>query len=867
MGISKELQGKKTLVIGALAISMVTIILGLGLGLGLQLEDCRNKVVPTTSCKNRCYEPFDDETPGCRCDTQCVINNNCCYDFQDICFQPTQQWECTKLRCGETRLAESRCHCSDDCLGAGDCCTNFKHVCQGETEWVADDCVDLATPKCPANFKLQPLLLISLDGLRAEYQQTWSSLIPVLDKLRTCGTSAPYMQPVFPSITFPNHYTIVTGMYSESHGLVDNKMYDPVFDASFSLSNDEKSNPRWYFGQPIWHTASYQGLRAGTYFWPGSDVKINGSFPDINLDYNGKIPFEERVFTLLKWLQLPDNERPDFFTLYLEEPDKSGHSFGPVSGGLIKALTGVDKVIGQLMNGLKQLNLHQCLNIIIVADHGMEDTSCDRKEVLQDLLQVENVRDLYVYEGPFGRIRSNDKNQPLDSSRLVANMTCKKNSQKVKPYLKNHLPKRFHYANSRRIEDVSVIVNPGWLFERYPGSLTFCAGGAHGYDNDEASMHAMFLSYGPKFHYKTEIEPFSNIELYNLMCDVLGISPSQNNGSHGSMNHLLRTPWHTPIHPAEQTTPGQCPLVILEPTDTLDCTCTSLGVTNPNSRLNLTAAEVKAVEQKHMLFGRPIMLEPSNDYCLLYHQGFVNAYSKKSLMPVWNSYTLDKPENMDPLPAVTPDCQRADVRIPADKSPRCDQYASARNITHGFLYPPNLNKTAEEEYDGLLMSNVVPMYPEFKKIWDYFHTTLLKKYASQYNGINVVTGPAFDYNYDGQFDSQDQIEQFVTGTQIPIPTHYFAVLTSCKDSQPVSSCNNELQTVSFLIPHKADNSENCNNGDTASLWVEDHLWFHQSRVRDVEWLTGLDFYQGSTRPIPELLKVKTRPTAAIHRRP
>uniref|UniRef100_A0A8C7R2G4 SMB domain-containing protein n=1 Tax=Oncorhynchus mykiss TaxID=8022 RepID=A0A8C7R2G4_ONCMY len=787
----------------------------------------------------------------------------------------TQQWECTKLRCGETRLAESRCHCSDDCLGAGDCCTNFKHVCQGEKNFMkcTRQCTHYHVSMYPQYFKLQPLLLISLDGLRAEYQQTWSSLIPVLDKLRTCGTSAPYMQPVFPSITFPNHYTIATGMYSESHGLVDNKMYDPVFDASFSLSNDEKSNPRWYFGQPIWHTASYQGLRAGTYFWPGSD---------------------ERVFTLLKWLQLPDNERPDFFTLYLEEPDKSGHSFGPVSGGLIEALTGVDKVIGQLMNGLKQLNLHQCLNIIIIADHGMEDTSCDRKEVLQDLLQVENVRDLYVYEGPFGRIRSNDKNQPLIDQKydvVFLGFQCKKNGQKVKPYLKNHLPKRFHYANSRRIEDVSVIVNPGWLFERYPGSLTFCAGGAHGYDNDDVSMHAMFLSYGPKFHYKTEIEPFSNIELYNLMCDVLGISPSQNNGSHGSMNHLLRTPWHTPIHPAEQTTPGQCPLVILEPTDTLDCTCTSLEegahlIRRRSSRrspspsswpplgLGLYAARCRtvplipgaAVEQKHMLFGRPIMLQPSNDYCLLYHQGFVNAYSKKSLMPVWNSYTLDKPVRVISS-KVTPDCLRADVRIPADKSPRCGQYAPARNITHGFLYPPNLNKTAEEEYDGLLMSNVVPMYPEFKKVWDYFHTTLLKKYASQYNGINVVTGPAFDYNYDGQFDSQDQIEQFVTGTQIPIPTHYFAVLTSCKDSQPVSSCNSELQTVSFLIPHKADNSENCNNGDTASLWVEDHLWFHQSRVRDVEWLTGLDFYQGSTRPIPELLKVKTRPTAAIHRRP
>uniref|UniRef100_A0A6Q2XL48 SMB domain-containing protein n=1 Tax=Esox lucius TaxID=8010 RepID=A0A6Q2XL48_ESOLU len=725
-----------------------------------------------------------------------------------------QQWECTKLRCGEKRLTKSRCHCSDDCMEHGDCCTNFKHVCQGETEWVADKCVDLARPNCTASFKKQPLLLISLDGLRAEYQQTWSHLIPVLDKLRTCGTSAPFMQPVFPSKTFPNHYTIVTGMYTESHGLIDNNMYDPVFDASFSLSNEEKSNPRWYLGQPIWHTASYQGLKSGTYFWPGSDVKINGSFPDISVEFNSKIPFEERVFSILKWLQLPEKERPDFFTLYLEEPDKSGHSFGPVSGGLIEALIGVDKIIGQLMNGLKQLNLHNCINIIIIADHGMEDTSCDRKEVLQDLLQVDDVSHLYVYQGPFGRIRSDKKNQPCECK----TKDCKKNDQKIKAYLKNNLPKRFHYANSRRIEDVSVLVNPGWLF---PGSLTFCAGADHGYDNDDPDMHAMFLSYGPKFHYKTEIEPFSNIELYNLMCDVLEISPSPNNGSHGSMNHLLRTPWYFPTHPAEETNPGQCPLVTLDPVDSLNCTCSSL-VVPITSMYDLAAAE-----RKHTLFGRPKMLQPTEDYCLLYHHGFVNAYSKRSLMPVWNSFTVEKP------------------------------------VRKSLPFHP---KFTIFRFHIAFVSLLIVMFLLIG-IWDYFQSTLLKKYARQYNGINVVTGPAFDYNYDGQFDSQDQIQQFVADTNIPIPTHYFAVLTSCKDSQPVSSCNNELQTVSFLIPHRWDNSENCNSRDTASLWVEDHLWFHQSRVRDVEWITGLDFYQGSTRPISELLRIKTRPTAAIHRRP
>ncbi|KAG7458004.1 hypothetical protein MATL_G00233320 [Megalops atlanticus] len=286
----------------------------------------------------------------------------------------------------------------------------------------------------------------------------------------------------------------------------------------------------------------------------------------------------------------------------------------------------------------------------------MEATSCERMEILEDL--------------------------------------CKKADQRVKPFLKAHLPKRFHYANSRRIEDVNVLVDPKWLFASYKGSLTFCEGGAHGYDNDVYSMQAMFLSYGPKFHYKTQVDPFSNVELYNLMCDVLEIFPAPNNGTHGSLNHLLRVPWHHPIFPAEQAPPRQCPLQSLNPSDPLGCSCLEL-------------------------------------------------------------------ENLNSLPAVVPDCLRADVRIPADSSPRCDQYSAARNITYGFLYPPNLNRTVDEQYDGLLMSNVVPMYPEFRKIWDYFHAVLLKKYAMQYNGINVLLGPVFDYNYDGHYDSPDQIGQYV----------------------------------------------------------------------------------------------------------
>ncbi|XP_071384257.1 venom phosphodiesterase 1, partial [Centroberyx affinis] len=681
-----ESQKKKKIIIVVLAVAIVTITLGLGLGLGLELKKCKNKVVPHTSCRNRCYEPFDDETPGCRCDTQCASSGNCCYDYHDICSLPAQQWECTKVRCGEKRLTDSKCHCSDDCLSAGDCCTNYKHVCHGETEWVKDECEDLSAPSCPAGFKQQPLLLVSLDGLRAEYLQTWSALIPVLDKLKQCGTSAPYMQAAFPSKTFPNHYTIVTGLYPESNGLIDNIMYDPVFDATFSLSNSEKDKPRWYLGQPIWHTARYQGLKAGTFFWPGSDVKINGSFPNIYRPYNGKVPFEERVFSILKWLQLPEDQRPDFYTLYLEEPDKSGHNFGPVSGGLIEAIQGVDQMIGQLMNGLKQLGLHRCVNIIIVADHGMEATSCERKEVLEDL--VGSVTDYSVTQGTFGRIRARDKDTVLNSAGLVANMTCKRPDQKITPYLKANLPKRLHYANSRRIEDVNVLVTPKWLFESSPGSLWSCSGGAHGYDNDAESMLAMFVSYGPKFLYKTEIEPFSNIELYNLMCDVLEISPAENNGTRGSMNHLLRRPPRAPAPPAEQSRPARCPLISLQPEDSLGCSCPQLSGNAINSRLNLTAEQESAVEKQHAPFGRPMMLQGGQSYCLLHQQGFVSAFSRKALMPLWTSFTVDKPADVDPLPAATAGCLRADVRLPAALSPTCDQYSSAGNLRHAFLYPP-----------------------------------------------------------------------------------------------------------------------------------------------------------------------------------
>uniref|UniRef100_A0A8C2WPR6 Uncharacterized protein n=1 Tax=Cyclopterus lumpus TaxID=8103 RepID=A0A8C2WPR6_CYCLU len=245
-----------------------------------------------------------------------------------------------------------------------------------------------------------------------------------------------------------------------------------------------------------------------------------------------------------------------------------------MSSSMIEAIQGVDKIIGQLMNGLKQIGLHRCLNIIIlISAAGMEDTSCDRKEVLQEL--VGNVQNYWVSEGTFGRIRHSIVDVIYDYiyHNVSGALQCKKPDQKVKAYLKADLPKRLHFANSRRIEDVNVLVEPKWLFERYACRPPFFPQHGRRLVFLPLLLQAMFVSYGPGFQYKTEIEPFSNIELYNLMCDVMQISPADNNGTHGSMNHLLRWPFYTPAPPAERSDPVQCPLVSLDPEDPLGCSC------------------------------------------------------------------------------------------------------------------------------------------------------------------------------------------------------------------------------------------------------------------------------------------------------
>uniref|UniRef100_A0A671YBE7 Ectonucleotide pyrophosphatase/phosphodiesterase 2 n=1 Tax=Sparus aurata TaxID=8175 RepID=A0A671YBE7_SPAAU len=780
--------------------------------------------VPTSgSCRNRCFELVEPGPPNCRCDNLCKTYNGCCSDFNQLCLRTEGGYECSKDRCGEPRNEQHACHCSDDCLTRGDCCTNYKTLCKGDTLWLQDECEEIKTAECPAGFVRPPLIMLSVDGFRASYVKRGNTVIPNIEKLRTCGTHAPYMRPVYPSKTFPNLYSLATGLYPESHGIIGNSMYDPVFDATFTLRSREKLNHRWWGGQPV------------------ICVKV------FNV-CSSSIPLERRILTMLQWLHLPEGESDSFCMLQLNNP-----------------LRVIDRIVGQLMNGLKQMKLHRCVNIILVGDHGMEEAHCDRTEFLSNYLT--NIDDIILIPGSLGRIRSRYPNNP-NCERVIA---CKKADQHFKPYMKQHLPKRLHYANSRRIEDIHLLVERKWhIARKVPEGKRHCGfSGDHGYDNKINSMQTIFLGYGPTFKFRTKVPAFENIELYNVMCDLLGLKPVPNNGTHGSLNHLLRAPPYRPTIPEEVSRPAASGLVPAV-TDDLGCSCDDknkveelnqrlrqcsvLSHTGVSSAVSFCAPTLS--DNKNLPHGRPAVLFRTK-YSILHHSDYISGYSEALSMPLWTSYTVSRQVEVSPLPEALSNCVRPDTRVPPAYSQSCANYRADRQITYAFLYPPQMSTTIDKKYDGVLITNTVPMYPAFKRIWGYFQRVLLKKYATERNGVNVLIGPIFDYDYDGVRDTAEKIKEYVGGT-IPIPTHYFVVLTSCLDfTQAADSCRGPLSSAAFILPHRPSNDESCSNSEEESHWVEDLMKMHTARVRDVEILTGLDLYRRTTRSYAEILSLKT----------
>jgi predicted AlkP superfamily pyrophosphatase or phosphodiesterase len=384
----------------------------------------------------------------------------------------------------------------------------------------------------PANAirDLRPtVILISLDGFRSDYLDKYEP--PNIRLLAQNGVRAKWMIPSFPSKTFPNHYTIVTGLYPQDNGIVENNVFDKSFNATLTMSNrEEVKNSRWWLGEPIWVTAEKQGQKTAPYFWPGSEAEIAGVRPTYWQTYDGKVPNDVRVDTILHWLDLPTVDRPTFLTLYFSDIDTAGHDYSPDSSETRNAVLKVDANVGRLIEGLKARGISSNVNIIIVSDHGMA-TQDPKNTIILDELFDPGLAEKIFWTAELVSIFPNAGKEDLIYKALTDKLP-----PQARVYRKAEMPARFHYSNSPRIAPLLVVPDEGWTlttrarFVEQKAKGREGLRGGHGYDNELPSMRAIFVANGPAFKRGALIEPFENIQLYNLMSTILGLKPVLNDG-------------------------------------------------------------------------------------------------------------------------------------------------------------------------------------------------------------------------------------------------------------------------------------------------------------------------------------------------
>lgn len=386
-----------------------------------------------------------------------------------------------------------------------------------------------ATPSSAVAVKATPVILISVDGLRADYLKR--GITPTISALAARGVTTPAMRPSFPSLTFPNHYSIVTGLRPDRHGIVNNNMDDPEL-GRFALSiRSAVEDARWWNdGEPLWVTAERAGIPTATMFWPGSEAAIRGQRPRHWLPFDGKKPEGERVDQLLAWLDQQPQAR--FATLYFDTVDHDGHEFGPDSAQVNAALAAVDAQIARLLAGLQQRGIDA--NIILVADHGMAQVSSARSIFLNTLIDPAHVQ--LVAGGAVASINARPGQDAAVKAALLRrhdHMQC---------WEKGGLPQRLHYGTHRRVPAIICAADVGWMIwlTPPPADRGPSLGGMHGYDPAAPEMAASFVAAGPAFRQGAVLPPFDNVDVHPLLLRLLGLPPMQTDGDPKALARALK---------------------------------------------------------------------------------------------------------------------------------------------------------------------------------------------------------------------------------------------------------------------------------------------------------------------------------------
>jgi predicted AlkP superfamily pyrophosphatase or phosphodiesterase len=401
-------------------------------------------------------------------------------------------------------------------------------------------CVRASTPERPASSHSESasvprVLLISLDGFRWDYIDRAPAMR--LRELAARGVRAERMVPIFPTKTFPNHYTIVTGLFAEEHGIVANAIRDSELGLFTLRDTLAQSESRWWGGEPIWVTAERQGLRAASASWPGSEAVIKGHAPTWWTRYWHDEPHSSRITKVLDWLALPVDSGPAIITAYFHDVDSESHSHGVEAWETDSAIAKVDRAIGAIVDGIAARGLTDRVNLIVVSDHGMTNVSESRWIALDDYIDLNDVE--IVDWTPVAAIAP----KPGAEERVFAALKGAHPSMQV--FRKGDVPPQWHFNNHARITPIVAVADEGWTLGsratfarlRQQGRVN---GGAHGYAPELISMGATFIAAGPSIARGRVIPPFQNVHVYPLMAHLLQLQPAPTSGSLDSVRAVLR---------------------------------------------------------------------------------------------------------------------------------------------------------------------------------------------------------------------------------------------------------------------------------------------------------------------------------------
>ena len=384
----------------------------------------------------------------------------------------------------------------------------------------------------PAQQNKPFVILISLDGFRADYFDRFPS--PSLQRLARRGARARAFIPVFPTKTFPNHYSVVTGLHPERHGLVGNSFFDPARKARYSISDREAvGDGSWYRGEPIWVTAERQGMVAACFFWPGSEAAIAGIRPSIWHAYDSAVTKEARVDTVIKWLELPVDRRPHVVTLYFSDVDSAAHRSSVGSPQVEDAIKGVDDAIGRLLDGIQRVPVRDQVYVVVTSDHGMADTRAEQRFAIEQLIDMSGIA-----VGDTGPVMNLHVNGGPDRARSVRDALNGRLTH-GRAYLRQDVPARMHYRKDPRIGDVVVIMDEGYMLEE-EGRERRPVIGMHGWDNVLPSMHGVFLAAGPGIRAGTTVDRVEAVDVYPFLAEILRLRPAPDlDGRAGRIRGLI----------------------------------------------------------------------------------------------------------------------------------------------------------------------------------------------------------------------------------------------------------------------------------------------------------------------------------------